>query len=127
MIHPTLTRVIAIVLAGTLTFGLAAPSFAQGAQRPAQQECQQGKPGQTCRHQGNVQQQGHQQGQATSQRPQQQGQQMHQLTRDQRHRLPEPPKGQSYRRHGDQVVRVDDSTGAVIAVVGLAAILLATR
>lgn len=42
--------------------------------------------------------------------------------------LPSAPRGQHYRTRGDQIVRVDDTTGAVVAVLGLiTAFNLATR
>lgn len=42
-------------------------------------------------------------------------------------RLPAPPKGQHYRIMDDRVVRVDDQTAKVVAIIGLTRDLLGTR
>lgn len=137
MIRTTYTRVIGTALAGTLALGLAAaPAFAQNGpggpgqsgqvtcqpNQPCPQQGQQGQPGNKPQGGPGQQQQGHQNGGNNGGHGD-----MQQLSQNQRDHLPKLPQGQSYRKQGDKIVRVDSDTGAVIAVLGLAAILLANQ
>ncbi|KAA2317369.1 hypothetical protein DL237_06145 [Pseudooceanicola sediminis] len=63
----------------------------------------------------------------TAHRDNRDGRKFHQLTAHERSELPRLPKGQSYRRDGDKIVRVNDDTGAILAILGLFAVLANTR
>ncbi len=55
------------------------------------------------------------------------GRKFYRLSEREYHHLPRLPRGESYRRDGDRVVRINDNTGAVLAMLGLFTALTVTR
>ncbi|MGI3167940.1 RcnB family protein [Pseudooceanicola sp. C21-150M6] len=84
-------KTLTTALAATLMLGLAAPAaIARGDDAPRKPQQQMHRP--EARHDSRD---------------------------DHRQHVPPAPQGQHYARHGDQLVRVDDQTGAIVAALGL--------